>query len=101
MMMQRVPAPEKRSFCQNEQRKSSMFAPRGFASRNEDKDLDGRRQASPYSDFSLADVSLFSPVQPKLAGEEAASEHGHVDGASSQCKWGLNVPRFKPVQAKL
>jgi hypothetical protein len=64
-MMQRVHAPEKRSCCPSRQKESGQFAPRGFSRRGEDNELDGRRQASPYSDFSFADIPLFPQVQAK------------------------------------
>jgi hypothetical protein len=43
-----------------------MFAPRGFAHRGEDNELDAGCQARPLFNSSFAAVSLFPPVQPKL-----------------------------------
>ena len=77
-----------------------MFAPRSFARRGEESELEAGRQARPLSGLNFADVSLFPPVQPKLAGDRATGGHEHAEAASSQRRLGLNAPRSEPVQAK-
>jgi hypothetical protein len=99
-MMQRVHAPEKRSCCPSRQKESGMFAPRGFAHRTEDNELDAVPQARPLSGLNFADVSLFPPVQPKLAGDRATGGHEHAEAASSQRRWGLSALRSDAEQAK-
>ena len=97
--MNRVHAPEKRSCCPSRQKESVQFAPKGFARRGEDSELDGRRQASPYSDFSFAKVSLFPPVQAKLAAARGGEEQ-EEDAASSEEWFDEDVGAAEPVQAK-
>ena len=99
MMTQRVRTPEKNSCGQSRHEESCQFAPRGFARRREDSELDGRRQASPYSDFSFAKVSLFRPVQAKLAAARGGEEQ-EEDAASSEEWFDEDVGAAEPVQAK-
>ena len=98
-MMQRVHAPEKNSCCPYRQKKSGMFAPRGFARRTEDNEQDAVPQARPLFDSSFAAVSLFPPVQPKLAAARGGMEQ-EADAASSEEWFDEDAGAAEPVQAK-
>lgn len=80
--MMRVHAPDK-NCCKSRQPDSSRFAPRGFASRAEDKEKVGEHKPFPL-DFDMMSLPLYPPVQAKLADGNSEGGQENAEPEDSQ-----------------
>lgn len=82
VQMMRVHAPEK-NCCRSRQPDSGRFAPRGFASRAEDKETAGEHKPFPL-DFDMMSLPIFPPVQAKLADGNSEDGQENAEPENSQ-----------------